>query len=121
MFYVCDVFMEGKYMFKKATALVLSAALLVASPALSQEVADELTSAFTITSHAADTIIYDGDTMTEFSSRTPETVAQKYSEAYYAGAGYTDGDPSTYYTVAGSAKYPYNEGVLTDDTLLCMQ
>ena len=108
-------------MLKKATSLLLSAALFLGSGALSGDIAREITSAFTITARADDTVIYDGDTMAEFSSRTADTVAKKYTDAFYAGKSYTDGDESTYYTTAASTKSPYNEGVLTDDTLKCMQ
>ena len=109
-------------MIKKITSLALSAALFLGSGALSQDIADELFQTFTINAEAASTVVYNGDTMTEFSSRTAQSVAKKYTDAYYAGASYVDNDPSTYYsTPAAVEKAPYNQGVLTADTLKCMQ
>ena len=108
-------------MFKKLTSLILSAALLTTGGALTPQSADGIMSLFSFSANAAETVVFDGDTMADFATRTPEIVAQKYTDAYYAGKTYTDGDASTYYTVAASVKNPYNEGVLTDDTLLCMQ
>ena len=108
-------------MFKKLTSLILSAALLTTGGALTPQTADSILSAFTISADAASVTVFDGDTMADFASRTPEIVAQKYTDSFYAGKTYKDGDPSTYYTVAASTKNPYNEGALTDDTLLGMQ
>ena len=108
-------------MFKKLTSLILSAALLTTGGALTPQSADGIMSMFSFSADAAETVVFDGDTMSDFATRTPEIVAKKYTDAFYAGKSYVDGDESTYYTVAASVKNPYNEGVLTDDTLLCMQ
>ena len=109
-------------MLKKITSFALSAVLFLGSTALSQDIADEICSVFSIDAQAATTVIYNGDTMSAFSSRTAESVAKKYTDAYYAGASYVDNDPSTYYsTPAAVEKAPYNQGVLTKDTLKCMQ
>ena len=108
-------------MFKKLTSLILSAALLTTGGALSPQTADEMISLFSFSADAADVTVFDGDIMADFASRTPETVAQKYTDAFYAGKSYVDGNSATYYSVAASTENPYNEGVLTDDTLLGMQ
>ena len=108
-------------MIKKVTSLLLSAALFLGSTALPGGIAGEMDQAFTITAKADNTVIYDGDTMADFSSRTPETIAKKYTDAFYAGKSYVDGDSSTYYVTPASVKSPYNEGVLTEDTLKGMQ
>ena len=108
-------------MVKKVTSLLLSAALFLGSTALPGGIAGEMDQAFTITAKADNTVIYDGDTMADFSSRTPETIAKKYTDAFYAGKSYVDGDASTYYVTPASVKSPYNEGVLTEDTLKGMQ
>lgn len=108
-------------MFKRVTSLVLSAAIFVGSGVLSPELDIWSGSAVSITAKADDTVIYNGDTMSEFSKRTAEDVAKKYTEAYYAGANYVDADPSTYYATPASIISPYNQGVLAADTLKCMQ
>ncbi len=108
-------------MYKKIISLTLSAALLLGSGVLSEGSAGKMTSAITITAEAADPVIYNGDTMTEFSSRTAKSVAQKYTDAYYAGKSYNDNDPSSYYSSAPSLRSPYSQGTLSSDTLKCMQ
>ena len=106
---------------KKAVSLTLCAAVVLTSSALPENISDKIGSAVDIITEAADTVVYNGDTMSTFSSRTPDSVAKKYSDAYYAGATYKNRDSSSYYTTPASTESPYNQGVLTDDTLLCMQ
>ncbi|MBQ2581079.1 MAG: hypothetical protein II574_05565, partial [Ruminococcus sp.] len=91
-------------MFKKLTSLILSAALLTTGGALSPQTAGEMISLFSFSADAADVTVFDGDIMADFASRTPETVAQKYTDAFYAGKSYVDGNSATYYSVAASTE-----------------
>ena len=108
-------------MFKKITSLILAAALFAGSGALSQDTADNLMSAFSMSASADETVIYNGDTMTGFASRTKQSVADRYAEAYYSGASYINGDSSTYYDEAASIVSPYNAGKPSSDTLTSMK
>lgn len=70
--------------------------------------------------YGTEVITYDyKDTI--FGQRTEKDVAAEYSKAKNAGETYIDGDSSTYYSVPASTKAPYNQGVLTDDTLASME
>ena len=111
--------MGGMKMKKRILSLVLAACMAFsAASALPKGVMPESVG---ITACAADTVIYDGNAMSTFSSRSAQSVANKYSAAYYAGPSYNDDEESTYYTVPASVQKTYNQGVLTNDTLKCMQ
>ena len=110
-----------KSSFKKLKAGLLCAAVLIGCTALLPASADLSQSETSVTAQAVNTVVYDGDKMSTFSSRTPESVAKKYTDAYYAGASYVNSDSSTYYSTPASTKSPYNQGVLSKDTLKCMQ
>ena len=110
-----------KSSFKKLKAGLLCAAVLIGCTALLPASADLSQSETSVTAQAVNTVVYDGDKMSTFSSRTPESVAKKYTDAYYAGASYVNSDSSTYYSTPASTESPYNQGVLSKDTLKCMQ
>ncbi len=110
-----------KSSFKKLKAGLLCAAVLIGCTALLPASADISQSETSVTAQAVNTVVYDGDKMSTFSSRTPESVAKKYTDAYYAGASYVNSDSSTYYSTPASTESPYNQGVLSKDTLKCMQ
>ena len=59
----------------------------------------------------AEPIVYTADT-----NHTPEEISQAYYAALAAGETYVDNDASSYYSVPSSVEYPYEPGVLTDDT-----
>ena len=63
-----------------------------------------------------DAVVYDAADYAPFKGRTREEVAQRYSDALYAGASYSDSDSSTWYEVPASTQNPYNAGKLTQDT-----
>ena len=69
---------------------------------------------------AAGTVVYDYNNTT-FGQRTKDDVAAEYSKAKNAGETYVDGQESTYYSTPASIEAPYNQGVLTDDTLASME
>lgn len=70
--------------------------------------------------YGANVVTYDyKDTI--FGQRTEKDIAAEYSKAKNAGETYVDGNSSTYYTVPASIEAPYNQGVLTDDTLASME
>ena len=110
---------------KKRLVSTITALVMLAFTAINQGFSGEAeqteNSAFTITSHAADIVIYNGDTMSTFSDRTAESVAKKYTDAYYAGSTYDDRNSSSYYSTPASTESPYYQGVLSNDTLKCMQ
>lgn len=110
---------------KKRLVSTIMALVMLAFTAINQGFSGEAeqteNSAFTITSHAADIVIYNGDTMSTFSDRTAESVAKKYTDAYYAGSTYDDRNSSSYYSTPASTENPYYQGVLSNDTLKCMQ
>lgn len=110
---------------KKRLVSTIMALVMLAFTAINQGFSGEAeqteNSAFTITSHAADIVIYNGDTMSTFSDRTAESVAKKYTDAYYAGSTYDDRNSSSYYSTPASTESPYYQGVLSNDTLKCMQ
>ena len=110
---------------KKRLVSTITALVMLAFTAINQGFSGEAeqteNSAFTITSHAADIVIYNGDTMSTFSDRTAESVAKKYTDAYYAGSTYDDRNSSSYYSTPASTENPYYQGVLSNDTLKCMQ
>ena len=74
-----------------------------------------------ITNVKAKTITYDyKDTM--FGTRTKEEVAKEYSKAINAGSDtYDPLNSDTYYSQKASTKSPYDQGVLTNDTLSSME
>ena len=69
---------------------------------------------------AAGTVVYDYNNTT-FGQRTKDDVAAEYSKAKNAGETYVDGQESTYYSTPSSIEAPYNQGILTDDTLASME
>ena len=69
---------------------------------------------------AAGTVVYDYNNTT-FGQRTKDDVAAEYSKAKNAGETYVDGQESTYYSTPASIEAPYNQGILTDDTLASME
>ena len=69
---------------------------------------------------AAGTVVYDYNNTT-FGQRTKDDVAAEYSKAKNAGETYVDGQESTYYSTPASIEVPYNQGILTDDTLASME
>ena len=69
---------------------------------------------------AAGTVVYDYNNTT-FGQRTKDDVAAEYSKAKNAGETYVDGQKSTYYSTPASIEAPYNQGILTDDTLASME
>ena len=69
---------------------------------------------------AAGTVVYDYNN-TIFGQRTKDDVAAEYSKAKNAGETYVDGQESTYYSTPASIEAPYNQGILTDDTLASME
>jgi hypothetical protein len=72
---------------KKRLVSTITALVMLAFTAINQGFSGEAeqteNSAFTITSHAADIVIYNGDTMSTFSDRTAESVAKKYTSFQY--------------------------------------
>ncbi|MBR7008270.1 MAG: hypothetical protein IKH90_06540, partial [Ruminococcus sp.] len=110
-----------KSSFKKLKAGLLCAAVLIGCTALLPASADISQSETSVTAQAVNTVVYDGDKMSTFSSRTPESVAKKYTDAYYAGSTYDDRNSSSYYSTPASTENPYYQGVLSNDTLKCMQ
>ncbi len=64
----------------------------------------------------AETVTYDAAEFESFQGRTKEEVGRRYGEAMYAGEGYINGDPATYYETAYSLENPYAAGELTEDT-----
>ena len=110
-----------KSSFKKLKAGLLCAAVLIGCTALLPASADISQSETSVTAQAVNTVVYDGDKMSTFSSRTPESVAKKYTDAYYAGSTYDDRNSSSYYSTPASTESPYYQGVLSNDTLKCMQ
>ena len=63
---------------------------------------------------------YNADTNEIFASRTPQEIADKYSEALYATQSYDNTDSSTWYSETPSLQNPYNAGRITEDTLETM-
>lgn len=70
---------------------------------------------------SSDVVVYNLNNTDTFRSRTEKSVAQKYFEAKGKGKTYNDYNEKSYYSVQASVKAPYNEGKLTNDTLLAMQ
>ena len=54
-------------------------------------------SAFSV--EADEVVTYNANEWENFSSRTKQTIADKYSEAIYAGKTYRDGNSDTYYEI----------------------
>lgn len=65
-------------------------------------------------------VVYNGNTMEPFASRTKEVIGARYAAARNAGAGYVNNDRTTYYSVQPSLAAPYSAGVLADDTQAVM-
>ena len=107
---------------KKRIASLLTAVALLAANTLSGGLPSIFsTDNISITAQAADTVIYNGDTMSEFAQRTAQSVSEKYAQALTAGSTYENGKPETYYSVQPSLTNPYHQGVLSTDTLARMQ
>lgn len=106
---------------RKLTALAVSAAMVLSCAAGLPNSANSTGSALSMSAQAADVVVYNGDTMSTFSKRTPQSVSKKYADAMHAGKTYVDDNSDTYYKTKPSTKAPYFQGVLTDDTLKCMQ
>ncbi len=65
---------------------------------------------------AASIVVYDADDMSTFSSRTAQSVADKYSEYRYSTSTYNNGDRNTWFSTMSSTSNPYEAGVASDDT-----
>ena len=75
-------------------------------------------SAFSV--EADEVVTYNANEWENFSSRTKQTIADKYSEAIYAGKTYRDGNSDTYYEITPEKGENANVGKLTTDTHLEM-
>ncbi len=65
---------------------------------------------------AATTVVYDANNMSTFSSRTAQSVANKYSQYRYSTNTYNNGDRNSWFTTMPSTSNPYSAGVASADT-----
>ena len=94
---------------KKRKILLLLAAMLLLGVSMN------------LTNVKAATVTYDYKN-TIFGQRTKEDIVKEYSKALNAGNDtYESGNSSTYYSTQASTKSPYNQGILTNDTLASME
>ena len=68
---------------RKLTALAVSAAMVLSCAAGLPNSAKGTESALSMSAQAADVVVYNGDTMSTFSKRTPQSVAKKYADAMH--------------------------------------
>ena len=70
---------------------------------------------------SSESLVYNLNTLPQFSGRTQSEVTAKYAEAVNAGASYINNDETSYYSEAASVNAPMKQGTLTEDTLKVMQ
>ena len=65
-------------------------------------------------------MVYDGNQLEPFASRTPEEIMTRYADALATGGSYDDADMSSYYAEEPSLVSPYAAGRLSGDTHAAM-
>ncbi len=69
-----------------------------------------------IEAKAATTVVYDAASMPTFSSRTAQSVADKYAEGRYSTSTYINSDRNSWFETPSSTSNPYSAGVASADT-----
>lgn len=97
-----------------AVMLITSMCNLMGSSVSAEEASMESTEIYT--DWGENVTLFNADNYEIFNSRTMQDIANKYSEALYAAEGYKDSDPSTWYSEMPSFEYPYDPGMINEDT-----
>ena len=75
---------------------------------------------YAVNAEEENVLIYYGNELEPFRSRTKEEIGLQYAAALYAGETYQDKNEESYYLSMPSLEAPYEAGVLTEDTHLVM-
>ncbi len=106
--------------YRKQLVLLLTFALLVSMLPMGNTISKAAETSQTETEQTEDVITYDAAEFEVFAGRTKEEAAAKYVAARYAGQGYEEADPTSFYEVQPSFESPYYPGLLSEPALKTM-